>query len=285
MVKMKTVVTVVALAVSVTIAPATEAPGYDPTDRVIPKTTGAFVGLLVSAVQTNEPGSHILRVSIRKQRQLWGAFTNDLFEAEYRELTIPAIPEGIGVCFVNHTGSGIEWEARTNSAYVCFLSQQTNGLSLLRLETVENATKVKAMFEDLKNRRPQPATGRSNVLAMLKADVPEAKLTVSNQEYAVVVRWLTQVEAQTCQRPLDVYLVDCRIGAFINPIQNLTLKGPSLHDLARAFRPLVEDYLKKKGIPEERVLAAKEIGGIYMKEDAEPTTPPHSKSAAPSSQR
>ncbi len=113
------------------------------------------------------------------------------------------------------------------------------------------------------------ATGQLDVLAMLKVDMPEAKITISNREYSVVVQWLTQVEAQTCQRPLDLYLADSRIGAFIHPIQNLTLKGPSLHDFARAFRLSVMGYLKKKQIHEKHVLAAKDIDGIYMKEDAE----------------
>jgi hypothetical protein len=41
--------------------------------------------------------------------------------------------------------------------------------------------------------------------------------------------------------------------------------------LARAFRLSVIEYLKKKQVPERRVLAAKDIGSIYMKEDAEQT--------------
>ena len=126
---------------------------------------------------------------------------------------------------------------------------------------------------------------RSNLLAMLKTDMPEAKISASNREFNVVVQWMTQTEAQTCQRPLDLYLADSRIGAFIHPIQNLTLKRPSLHDLAHALRPSVVVYLKEKRVPESRVLAAKDIAGVYTKDDAEPATPPYSEPAARSPQR
>lgn len=154
---MKTIIAaLLLLAGAAPVALATEAPGNESTDRVLPQASDAVVGTLISSVQTTEPGNHVLIVTVRTQRQLWGTVTNAVIEAKYREFTIPAIPEGISVSFANYTGSGIEWDAKTNSAYVCFLSQQTNGISLLRLEPAENATKVKAMFDELKNRKPQP---------------------------------------------------------------------------------------------------------------------------------
>ena len=150
----------VAMLGGVAITVATEAPGNEPTARVIPQTTHAVVGVLLSSVRTNEPDNHVLLVTVRTERHLLGALTNEVFEAKYREFKIAAIPEGIGVCFANHTGSGIEWEAKTNLSYVCFLSQRTNTLSLLRLEPVETEAKIKGMFEEVEKKEPQPSVGR-----------------------------------------------------------------------------------------------------------------------------
>ena len=104
------------LASAAAVAMATEAPGHEPTDRVAAQTSDAVVGVLVSSLRTQEPGNQVLRVAVETQRQLWGAATSGVFEATYREYDLPAIPEGVGVCFANYTGSGIEWEARTNTA-------------------------------------------------------------------------------------------------------------------------------------------------------------------------
>ena len=76
--------------------------------------------------------------------------TSGVIEATYREYELSAIPEGVGVCFANYTGSGIEWEAKTNTAYVCFLTREAGGFALLRLEPAENAVKAKALHEESK---------------------------------------------------------------------------------------------------------------------------------------
>jgi len=154
---MKTIIrTFLALAGTVAISAATQLPGYDITECVIPKTTDAVIGVLISAIRTNEPGNSVLFVTVKAERILCGTLTNAVFEAKYREFTIPAIPEGMGVDFVNYTGSGVEWEAKTNTSYVFFLSHQTNTVSLLRLEPVGNEAKIKGLFEELKKKEPQP---------------------------------------------------------------------------------------------------------------------------------
>ena len=132
------------------VAMATEAPGHEPTDRVAAQASDAVVGVLVSSIRAQEPGNQVLRVAVETQRQLWGAATSGVIEATYREYELPAIPEGVGVCFANYTGSGIEWEAKTNTAYVCFLKREADGFALLRLEPAENAAKAKALHEESK---------------------------------------------------------------------------------------------------------------------------------------
>ena len=165
------------LVATASIAVATELPGYETTERVLPMTTDGVVGELVSSVRTNEPGSHVLLVTIKTQSHLWGSFTNAVFEAKYREFKIPAIPKGMSVSFANYTGSGIEWEAKTNMAYVCFLSQQTNGFSLLRLEPAEHATKVLSLYEELRKKdfqAPQEL-GRAVAACLISNDLVSVK--------------------------------------------------------------------------------------------------------------
>ncbi len=132
------------------LAQASEAPGWDSTDAVVPKTKVAVVGTLLSCVSTNEPGSRLLVVSIVPLRTLWGPEQTNRLDVTYKEF-IPVFPEKMRVYYGNYTGSGIEWEAKTNSLYVFFLSQQTNSMSLIRLEPAENESKIREMFEKQKN--------------------------------------------------------------------------------------------------------------------------------------
>ena len=103
---------------------------------------------------------------------------------------------------------------------------------------------------------------------MLKRDFANATVTVQGRKLDLVIQWMPRSYAITCSRPLDVYLEDNQVGAFVTPIQNLTLEGPSLHDAADALRPQIESYLRKHSIPERTVRSGKNIGN-YMEPDAE----------------
>lgn len=131
------------------LARASEAPGWDKTDAVVPKTTVAVVGTLVSCVSTNGPGNRVLIVSISPLRTIWGQEQTNQLEVVYKEF-IPVFPEDMRVYYGNYTGSGIEWKAQTNSLYVFFLSQHTNAMSLLRIEPAENEAKIREIFEKQK---------------------------------------------------------------------------------------------------------------------------------------
>jgi hypothetical protein len=130
-------------------ARASEAPGWDETDAVVPKTTVAVVGTLVSRVSTNEPGNRVLIVSISPLRTIWGQEQANHLHVAYKEF-IPVFPENMRVYYGNYTGSGIEWKAQTNSLYVFFLSQDANAMSLLRMEPAESEAKIREMFEKQK---------------------------------------------------------------------------------------------------------------------------------------
>ena len=151
---MKTIIAIVALLGLASVADATEAPGNESTERVIPDTTHAIVGQLVSCVRTNEPDNHVLSVSITPVRSLWGnALTNGV-DAKYREFMLPNIPEGMSVCFANYTGSGIEWDAKPKQRYICFLKKQKEEFTLLRLEAVENEKKILELYKKQKEKTP-----------------------------------------------------------------------------------------------------------------------------------
>lgn len=134
---------------------ATMPPGNDSTETAVGKASDVSVGVLLSATRTNEPDDHVLLTSIRIERGLSGTITNGTVEARYRESKIRAFPEGVSVCFANYTGSGIEWEAKTNLPYVCFFQLQTNGLALLRLEPLPNESKVKQAIQELRKKQSQ----------------------------------------------------------------------------------------------------------------------------------
>jgi hypothetical protein len=152
----KMMMMMIAVGLAAGVAPATIAPGNDSTETAARKASDVSVGVLLSATRTNEPDHHVLLTSIRVERGLWGTVTNGVIQARYREFMIRAIPEGMSVWFLDNTGSGIEWNAKTNLSYVCFFQQHTNGVSLLRLEPISNEGKVKRAFEESKKKSPQP---------------------------------------------------------------------------------------------------------------------------------
>lgn len=131
------------------VARSSEAPGWDRTEAVVPKTTIAVVGTPTSCASTNEPGNRVLVVSISPLRTIWGEEQASHLEVAYKEF-IPVFPENVRVDYGNYTGSGIEWKIQTNSLYVFFLSQHTNAMSLLRIEPAENEAKIREMFKEQK---------------------------------------------------------------------------------------------------------------------------------------
>jgi hypothetical protein len=138
---------------------ATRPPGNDSTETAVAKATDVSVGVLLSAARTNETDNHVLLTSIKIERGLWGTLTNGIVQARYREFMIREIPAGMSVCFADYTGSGFEWDAKTNLSYVCFFHRQTNGMSLLRLEPLANESKIREVFEKLKKTEPQQGGG------------------------------------------------------------------------------------------------------------------------------
>jgi hypothetical protein len=151
---MKQIITILALLGLASVAGATEAPSNEPTERIIPDTTHAIVGQLVSCVRTNEPGSHVLSVSITPIRSLWGDALTNAVDANYREFMLPNIPEGMSVCFANYTGSGIEWDSKPKQKYICFLKKEKKAFSLLRLEPVANEKKILDLYNKQKAEAP-----------------------------------------------------------------------------------------------------------------------------------
>jgi hypothetical protein len=147
--KMKCICVALLAVVAPFLAQASEAPGWDRTEAVVPKTTVAVVGTLVSCVSTNEPGNRVLIVSISPLRTIWGPEQSNHLEVAYKEF-IPVFSEDMRVYYGNYTGSGIEWKAQTNSLYVFFVSKHTNAMSLLRIEPAGNEAKIRERFEKQK---------------------------------------------------------------------------------------------------------------------------------------
>ncbi len=155
---MKQIIGILAGILLATVARASEAPGHDTAARVIPKTTHAIVGQLVSCVATNEPGMHVLKVDIIPMRTLWGKKLTGSVQTRYEEF-IPVFPEHINVSYANYTGSGIEFQARPKQPYICFLRKEKEAFTLLRLEPVENEKRILEFHKEQKEKTPtKPST-------------------------------------------------------------------------------------------------------------------------------
>ena len=142
------------------LARASEAPGWDRTEAVVPKTTVAVVGTLVSCVITNEPGNRVLIVSIAPLRTLWGQKQTNQLDVAYKEF-IPVYPENMSVYYANYTGSGIEWKAKPKEEYICFLKDEKKTLSLLRLEPVTDEKKILELHKKQKEKTPTKKSTRT----------------------------------------------------------------------------------------------------------------------------
>jgi len=135
---------------------ATKPPGYDKTEDVLPKTTHAVVAEVISCSITNEPGNTVLNVELKPIKILWGEHDGSVIKTKYKEF-MPEVREGMSVCFVNYTGSGIEVQAKPKQTFICFLKEEGKGFSLLRMEPVENEKTILELFEKQK-KKPQPTS-------------------------------------------------------------------------------------------------------------------------------
>jgi hypothetical protein len=144
--KMKYIWTVLLVVFTPLLAQASEAPGWDKTEAVVPKTAVAVVGTLVSCVATNEPGNRVLIVSVTPLRTLWGEEQTNQLHVTYKEF-VPVYPENMSVYYANYTGSGIEWKAKPKQEYVCFLKKEKNKFSLLRFEPLANEHTILDLYK------------------------------------------------------------------------------------------------------------------------------------------
>ena len=138
---------------------ATMGPRHLLTREVIPAASHAIVGRLSSCVATNEPGNDVLAVTISPIRSLWGRKLKNELHVEYKEF-IPEIQEGMHIHFPNYTGSGIEWQAKPQQEYICFLKKKWMTFSLLRLEPVSNEKQILQQYEKQKKSPQQDPVGR-----------------------------------------------------------------------------------------------------------------------------
>ena len=129
------------------VAVATELPGHDPVDRVIPKTDIAMVGRLLTVTNAQTKSDNVLRVAIEPLRPVWGQMPSNTIAAVYKEF-IPILPDepGLNVDFINYTGSGIEFQAKAGEEFVCLLQEKQGAFILLRLEARANESAVRDLF-------------------------------------------------------------------------------------------------------------------------------------------
>lgn len=144
------------------VAVATELPGYDPLDMVVPKATSALVGEVISVTPANIPGNRILKLVIRPRAEVFGTMPKEgKFECQYTEF-IPKLPNkpGLRVSFRNYTGSGIEFQAKPGEQYIFLLAIHRKGMmaEVLRLEPVaemQRILKTKRQSDEKKGRKPR----------------------------------------------------------------------------------------------------------------------------------
>jgi hypothetical protein len=158
---MKTTIAVLALVTSVALA--TELPGHDPVERVIPQTDIAAVGELVAVSKERTASDNLLTVTISLSRKIWGQIPSNTVTAVYKEF-IPKLPDkpGLNVDFINYTGSGVEFQAKAGEEYICFFQKKGSSLALLRLEPLANEAAIRnLLLEKLKKDAPtKPPTVR-----------------------------------------------------------------------------------------------------------------------------
>lgn len=145
------------------VALASELPGYDPLDRVIPNTGTAIVGKLVAVTNEQTRSDNLLKVTIEPSRTLWGQTMTNAVSVVYKEF-IAKLPDepGLNVDFINYTGSGIEFQAKAGVEYICLLKKEETGFSLLRLEPVSNEKRVLEVYEKQKKTPQQTPAGDSS---------------------------------------------------------------------------------------------------------------------------
>jgi hypothetical protein len=128
-------------------AHATGSPGYDKTDAVLPKTTHAIVAEIIACSTTNERGYTLLDVTLKPIRTLWGEHDHEVIKTKYKEFMLSGGSAGKSISYEKYTGSGIEFEAKPKRKYICFLKEEKEGFSLLRMEPVENENTILELYK------------------------------------------------------------------------------------------------------------------------------------------
>ncbi|OGV42188.1 MAG: hypothetical protein A2X48_15115 [Lentisphaerae bacterium GWF2_49_21] len=107
---------------------------------------------------------------------------------------------------------------------------------------------------------PSALTGEK-LLTQLKSDLSKANIILNGESINIEVRWMPLPDAQNCQRRLDIYLADNRIGAFLNPIR---LEPKGWHqEMTKEIRKNVDRYLRDNRIVETQIQVGQEIENYY----------------------
>ena len=107
--------------------------------------------------------------------------------------------------------------------------------------------------------REANTTDHSNTIELLTNSFTSAEVGVSGWQINAKIMWLTSEKKMRHSRPSDIFLPETGLSAFVMPIQNLTIDGPSLEDVAMAVRDELRGFLKKNRIDNVRVLTQEEM--------------------------
>ncbi len=139
--KMKLCISIMVLLCVTGIAFGGAPPGHSKTEWVIPQTTHAIVGQLLTTKQSRDKKDRIFDVTIKPARNLWGIVGEEVVKTSYKEY-IPVVVGKIIPMFIDYTGSGIEFDAKVKQDYVFFLKKERKGFFLLRMEPAANENKI-----------------------------------------------------------------------------------------------------------------------------------------------
>jgi hypothetical protein len=100
-------------------------------------------------------------------------------------------------------------------------------------------------------------------LVVLTNKITSVTLSTGSREHVLPIRWITVETAQTCSRPLDLYLKDIRIGAFVDWSSLGLKKYDDILELSPQLRNKIADALKPTPLPKTRILIAGEATYPY----------------------
>ena len=100
-------------------------------------------------------------------------------------------------------------------------------------------------------------------LAILTNSIPNIAFRTAAHEKVLPIAWVTVESAQMCSRPLDLYLKDMRIGAFLDWSGFDT--SDDIEKLYPELKSELADALKSTRLPKTRILIAGEAEYPYEK--------------------